>query len=115
MLENGDVPDEDDDEVVEEGKVTCGCIAEDGVGGGGSKVFACVFRVVGESVDRLRVPPRNCAGSDCGIDVWRESLGLLGAGGLVGGITDSIAPATCFLSSDVCGDASRCRDGRLWV
>ena len=64
MLEKGDVPEEDEDEVEEEGKAICGCIAEDGVGGGASKALAFVFRVVGESVDMSRAPPRHCAGSD---------------------------------------------------
>lgn len=38
---------------------------------------------------------------EANVEVWRDSLGLLGAAGLVDGMTDSIAPATCFRSSDV--------------
>jgi len=46
------------------GKLTCGCTADEGVGGGGSNLFAWVFRIVGECVaeaGRLRDAPGLCA------------------------------------------------------
>lgn len=46
------------------------------------------------------------------MEVWSDSFGLLGAADLVDGMTDSIAPATCFRSSDVLGEESLCLTGR---
>jgi len=100
--ENGEFPEVVEDGLLEgevmevHGKTTCGCTAEDGVGGGASKVFARVFRVVGESVEILRDAASLFVGGDGGIAVCSESFGLLGAGGLFDGIMDNIAPATCF-------------------
>jgi hypothetical protein len=79
-------------------------MAEDGVGGGPSNEFALVLRSVGDSVvDVARVGA---------IEVCRDSFGLFGADGVVDGITDSMAPASCRLSSNVCGDDSLCLAGR---
>lgn len=91
-----------------DGKMTGGCTAEDGVGGGASKTFACVFQVVGDSVEMSREAPSLFVGADGGIAVCNESFGLVSAGGLVDGIMDNIASATCFRSSDVWGEDSRC-------
>lgn len=84
-----------------DGTITDPCTTEDGAGRGASKVFACVFRVVGESVEILRDAPSLFVGGDGGIAVWRESFGLLGGRGLVDGIMDIMAPATCFRSQVV--------------
>lgn len=46
------------------------------------------------------------------MEVWRDSFGRLDAAGLVDGMTDSIAPATCFRRSDLWGEASLCLAGR---
>ena len=45
------------------------------------------------------------------MEVWRDSFGLFGAADLVDGMTDSIASATCFRSSDVRGEESLCLAG----
>jgi len=90
----------------------CGFMADVGVGGGASDVlsFAWVLRVVEESIvmtsGGLPFPPPSA--DDGGRElVWRDSFGRFGVGGLVDGITESIAPATFFRSSAVCGDSSR--------
>lgn len=54
---------------------------------------------------------RFLVGGDGGIAVCRESFGLLGAGGFVGGIMDSMAFATCFRSLMGWGEDSRCAAG----
>lgn len=64
-------------------------MADVGVGGGASKTFAWVFRNVGGSVEAERLmnaADLGTAGED-NVEVWRDSLGLLGAAGLVGGMT----------------------------
>lgn len=74
-------------------------------------MFATVFRPVGESVAMFRDALNLLAGGDGGIAVWRESFGLLGAGGLVGGIMASMAFATCFRSLEGWGEDPRCAAG----
>lgn len=74
-------------------------------------MFASVFRPVGESVEMFRDALNLLVGGDGGIAVWRESFGLLGAGGLVGGIMASMAFATCVRSSKEWGEDSRCAAG----
>lgn len=83
--------------------------ADDGVGGGGSKVFAMVLRTVGESVSvmRLRLGRLAWAVDNGGRVVWRESLGLLNVGGRVGGMAESMVSVTCFRTSAVSGDSER--------
>ena len=78
-------------------------MADVGVGGGTSKSLAWVFRRVGDSVEAeiLMTAADLEIDGEANVEVWRDSLGLLGAAGLVDGMTDSIAPATCFRSSDV--------------
>ena len=49
------------------------------------------------------------------MEVWRDSLGLLGAAGLIDGVTDSNVPATCFRSSEVWGEESLSLGGREGV
>lgn len=94
-----------------DGKLIYGCTADDGVGGGMSKVFAYVFRVVGESVEMLRDAPSLFVGGDGGIAVFRESFGLLGAIDFACGIIDNMAPTTWVRMSDLSGEGSRCRVG----
>lgn len=84
-----------------DGNITGGCTEEECAGSGASKVFVCVFRVVGESVEILRDAPSLFDGGDGGIAVCRESFGLLRGGGLVDGIMDIMVPATCFRSPEV--------------
>ncbi len=78
-------------------------MADVGVGGGVSNMFAWVFRVIGDSVeaDRLVAAADLWTAGEGSMEVWRDSFGLLGATDLVDGMTDSIASATCFRSSDV--------------
>ena len=79
-------------------------MAEDGVGGGPSNEFALVLRTVGDSVvDVARFGA---------IEVCSDSFGLFGVDGVVDGITDSMAPASCLLNSNVCGDDSLRLSGR---
>ena len=88
-------------------------MADVGVGGGASKALAWVFRFVGDSVEAempMTVADLGSAGG-ANVEVWRDSFGLLGAAGLVDGMTDNIAPAT-FRSSDVWGEESLCLGGR---
>ena len=88
-------------------------MADVGVGGGASKTLACVFRTVGDSVEvegSVTTVDLWTAGED-NVEVWRDSLGLLGAAGLDDGMADSIAPATCRRSSDIWGGESFCRGG----
>lgn len=63
LFENGKCPDDGD------GKLARACMAEDMGGGGGSTAFAFLFRVVGESIDRLREAFSLCVVGVGGIDV----------------------------------------------
>ncbi len=117
MRENGEFPEAVEDRLVEsefmddDGDIRGACSAENVTGGGASKVFTCVFQAVGESVEISRDEPSPFGGGDSGMAVCKESFGLLGGGGLVDGITDNMAPATCFRNSDMCGEGARCRAG----
>lgn len=81
-------------------------MADVGVGGGASKAFTWAFRNMGDSVhaDRPRFPPSLGLACCEEMEVCRDSFGLLGGGGLVD--TESIAPATCFRSSEAFGEIS---------
>ena len=89
-------------------------MADVGVGGGASKTLACVFWIVRDSVDSegLVIAADLCIAGKDNAEVWRDSLGLLGAAGRDDGMTDSIAPATCLRSSDMWGGESLCLGGR---
>lgn len=78
-------------------------MAEEGVGGGGSKVFATVLRAVGESESKglLRVRCLLCGGAKEGKAVCRESLGFLGVRTWVRGIAESMVPATWCRRSEI--------------
>ena len=102
---------EDENVVLAAGKVTLGFTADDGVGGGASKVLACVFRVVGESVPSARTNCPRADGRDDVSEVCNESFGRCGVGEDEDGNTESIVLATFFRSSDVWGLSSRCARG----
>ena len=70
-------------------------------------MFAWVLRTVGDSV---AVDVARLGGA---IEVCSDSFGLFAADGLVCGITESIAPASCRRSWDVWGDRERCLAGRV--
>lgn len=89
-------------------------MADVGVGGGASNALAWVLRFVGDSAEAdmlMTAADLGCTG-EANAEVWRDSLGRLGTAGLVDGMTDNIAPATCFRSSDVWGEESLCLGGR---
>lgn len=92
----------------EDGKLTRGWMADDGVGGGASCALAWVFRVVGESVSSGRREGRRVDGREGAREVCSESLGRLGVGGDVGGMTESMVVATFLRRSEVWGLSSRC-------
>ena len=68
-----------------------------------------VLRTVGESVfpTTLRFDLLFSEVDKGGKAVWRDNFGLFGVGGRVEGITESMAPATCFRSSELSGDSDR--------
>ena len=89
-------------------------MADVGVGGRASKMFALVIRIVGDSVEAER-PAIGAEFRTAGtgnVEVWRDNLGLLGTAGLIDGVTDSNVPATCFRSSEVWGEESLSLGGR---